>query len=470
MIGYKPWPYQEELYDFCMDRLYFDAVKGKPSGSGVLLDPGMGKSSVFIWLCETLRDMGVFTGGLLVAPKKVCETTWISEPDKWGSDLKMSFVTGTPAARMKALATPADLHVINPEGIMWLQKNSNMLPAAGVNWNMLCVDESTKFKNWGAKRTKALKKLLPMFDMRMILTGTPAPNGYQDLFSQIYLLDDGATLGKTIGYFRNRYMRRGGYLGRQWTFREECIEQFQKDISPLTLRMDAEDHLDMPSLVYNKILVNLPPTIAKAYKRLEDELFMAIDGGEDLIASSAGAKYAMCRGVANGGGYVNKDIGDREMVHIHDTKVEALADLVDELGGKPVIVAYQYHHDLERIQKRFPNAPAVRGGTKNLPEILRDWQAGKIQVLCVQPQAMSHGVDGLQKVGNDIVWMGMTDQLEIYKQFNARLYRQGVIGGHVRIHHILANDTIDLAMYDRTKQKDDDQNDLLQALKLYRDN
>ena len=456
-----PHEYQKTGIEFLTRRL----LSGdKPAGAGLLADPGLGKTLMTLSTLELMTALGETRGALIVAPLRVCRTVWPAEVEKWGADLSVAQMTGTAAQKKRALFSDADLYVTNPETLPWLKKqldeNVNLDP-----FDTLVLDESTKFKTWSAKRTKSLRSLLPRFHKRVILTGTPAPNHLGDIFSQIYTLDNGERLGKTIGWFRREFMWQGGYQGRQWLFREGREERLNDRISDIVLRMDAKHHLDLPPITYNPIPVELPPDIMRVYKDLEQKLFVLLASGEDITASNAGAKYVMCRGVANGGVYDE----EKRPQHVHDAKVHALAELIDELNGKHVLVAYSFHHDLERLKRKWPKAPVIRGGTPNaeVDQIIEDWNARKIPVLFCQPQAMAHGLN-LQTGGNDVVWFGLTDSLETYQQLNCRLYRQGNDGEPVRIHHLLAKDTVDAIIYERITGKAERQQSLLDALNEYR--
>lgn len=357
--------------------------------------------------------------------------------------------------RANALKTDADLYLINPEGIEWLA--GQQLP----DFDYLVIDESTKFKSPSSKRFKALQKILDRFPRRMILTGTPSPNGLMDLWAQIYVLDQGERLGRKITHFRDRFFTRGGYENREYFPAPGAKEKIESLISDIVLRLDAKDLLDLPELIINDMWVDLPAKVLKAYKKLEKQLFFELDNVDETALSSSSA-YLMCRQIANGGLYTED--GD-EMVH--SAKIDAVADLAEELQGKPLLACYQFKHELKRLLKRFPETPFIAGGVSpsQTNGIVNDWNAGKLPLLFVQPQAMSHGLN-MQKAGNDIAWLGLTDDLEIYLQTNARIYRQGVAGG-VRIHRILAKGTIDKAVRARIDRKDADQQSLLTALKSY---
>lgn len=459
----KPHAYQLRAVDFVLSRLY---SRGD-LGAGLFLDPGLGKTSITLHVIDALRAMEGRCRTLVIAPLRVVYGVWPDEVRKWGFDLECSIVHGSPAARRKALEADADLYLINPEGVEWLEANLGRH-----RFDLVVVDESTKFKSWGAKRSKALRKLLRASGdaKRLILTGTPTPNGYADLFSQVYLLDEGATLGRTQTFFRRSFCTTKLKLGKypDYVVTEGGRRLIEDAIAPMTLRLAAEDYLDMPELIEVPVRVDLPPDIARKYRRLERELILELANAETLVASGAGALYSLCRGVANGGGYqYDGPDGSRRSIPVHYAKVDAVADIVEELWGKPVLVFYQFHHDAERLLERFHGAPVLRGGLKpdECNSILERWNRGEIPVLLAQPQSVSHGLN-MQAGGNNIVWFGLPDSLETYLQANARLWRQGVVGG-VRVFQVVANSTVDEAIAERLRNKDEAQRSLLETLKLY---
>ena len=369
--------------------------------------------------------------------------------------------------------------------MQWLIKQK--LP----RFEMLVVDESTAFKNWTAKQTKAIRKLAPLVRKSLILTGTPTSNSYENIFPQMFLVDDGETLGKTITGFRQKYMQRGGYENRQWIMRKDMIEPLKAAVAPQCLYMDAVSNLDMPDLIHNVIDVELPKKVAKAYKKLETDLYLELEtvdpdvfeyaiGGRAILAgksvkalaNSAGHKYTLCRQVANGGAY--NENGEAE--HVHDAKVDALEDLYSELNGKQLLVAYQFKHDLERLRKRFDermwylDGKETRSttGSKFLSIVLEKWKKKEIGMLAVQCQSFSHGIDGLQEGCNDIAWFGLTDQPEVHHQFNCRIYRQGSSGGQVRIHYLVTKGTLDRLILRRLRDKAESQKSLLESLRGFR--
>lgn len=458
---YTPYDFQKEIINFTVNRLF---VKNE-LGAGVFADPGLGKTAMALSIIEQLRWFGVAKRVLIIAPLRVATRQWPLEINKWGFDFTTSILHGTPKQREVALKQPAEIYTINPEGLLCFLDKVQPRP----QFDLVIVDESTKFKNFTARRYYALKHLLKETPKRIILTGTPAANCLSDLFAQIFIIDDGRALGKTLGYFRSRYMTKGGFMNYDWLFREEREDQIHKAIADLVIRMDAGDHLDLPKRVWNKVWIDLPPQIKKEYDRLERELFFKLANGENVIASGGGGLYAKCRGLANGGVYEKEELSPRITHQIHEAKTDAFVDKVEELSGKPVIGAYSFYHDLERIQKKFPDAPVINGKTspKKSNEILDEWDKQNLSMLLVQPSSVEHGLNMQYGGCNDIIWYSIPDKPESYSQLNARLWRDGIVG-QVRYHHIMARDTIDLAVWDRLQNKNKRQSALLEALKKYK--
>ncbi len=435
--------YQQAAVSFAMNRLYVE----DHSGAGLLLEPGLGKTITTLTIIARLRDLGEVQRVLIAAPLRVLDV-WLREIEKWQIDLTASIVHGTASQRSAALAANTDLFLINYENLPWLARQRQQ-------FDLLIADESTKLKNWSAARSKAIRKMLPT--KRLILTGTPAPNSLADMFSQIYLLDDGQALGNTIGKFRDRWMRRGGFENRQWLLRDDSIESLQQLIAPMCLYQSAVEHLDMPELIVNEIAVELPPEARKIYRSMEDAMFAEIDD-DPLLAMNSGAKYNACRQIANGNVYVDGDARS-----VHSAKADALRDLIEELNGKPLLVGYQFKHDIYGY-------PSIDGSTSRNKSrsLINSFSRGELPVLACQTQALSHGVDGLQGACSDICWVGLTDSGEVHSQFNARVYRQGQVEKHVRIHYLIASNTVDRAIMRRLHNKDQSQKSLLESIKEYR--
>ena len=429
--------YQNAAIDFAI-RKY---LEGHP-GVAWFLEPGLGKTICTLKLIQTLRAMENVQRTLVVAPKRVAMTVWPEEIREWGLPLTCSVAIGTPNQRLAALDSSSDIILTNPENVPWLLKQKQA-------FDFLVLDESTKFKSWTAQRTRALRKMLP--DLRLILTGTPAANGYHELFAQMFMIDNGERLGVNITRFREAYMRQGGFENRQWFMRNGSEEKIRSKIQDICLYQSAVDNLDMPEVVGHTIMAKLPPKAQAAYDKVEAGL---LPDGNMQVSSvlELGAKYTKCKQIASGSCYV-----DDEVVEWHEAKLDILNDLWDELNGKPIIVAYNFAHDWRAIQKRFPFAHNVDGKVRDIP--------ADFQILACQVQALSHGVDGLQHKCADVAWFSLTDSREIFDQFNARIYRQGQKEKQVRFHYILTDKTIDVPIYRSLIRKGNLQSELLSYLR-----
>jgi SNF2 family DNA or RNA helicase len=338
----------------------------------------------------------------------------------------------------------------------------------------LVIDELSKFKHTNTNRFKALKLVLNTFQRRWGLTGSPAPNGLLDLFGQCFVLDQGRTLGKYISHYRTRYFEQG-FDGFSWRIREGAEEEIYQRLSPLVLRMSADDYLDMPVLIENNIYVDLPDKVMYIYEQLEEDLFAKLNEKDTIVISNAATATIKCRQVASGGIYLDPDVtaliklpkSNRAWVNLHTEKVDALFDLLEELQGSPLLVAYDFAHDLDRIRERFgKDIPYIGGGvsTKVAMQLVKDWNSGKLPVLFGHPQAMAHGLN-LQEMGNHVCWHSMTWDFELYDQAIRRVLRQGNKSKKVFVHHIMARDTIDEAMLYSLKSKNRGQKALFDALK-----
>lgn len=444
-------------------------MQGKP-GSALFLEPGLGKTACSLAVIEAAKLIGVCERALVIAPLRVAQSVWRQEIAKWGFGLSATLVhQSCKQKRKKLLEKDSDIFIISSDGVCWLDTDFS-----DQFFDLVIIDESTKFKNWSAKRTKHLRNLVKRAYHRVILTGTPVPNSLGDIFSQHYMVDLGECLGSSVTRFRTTYMQPAGFEGRSWSIRKEMVEPLKAKIAPQCLYLAARDHLDMPDLVTNDIWIDLPEKAQKIYDDMEKELFAEIelvDQTKPITATSAGAKYNLCRQIANGGAYTYDEFfGERDVVVVHNAKVEAVQDLYEELNGKQLLVAYQYEHDLMRLKEAFPKMRAINGKTSasELTSILESWKNKTEGIVACQCQAMSHGIDGFQDGGNDICWFGLSDQPEIVSQLNARIYRQGVSGKQVRIHRLLASKTIDEAVLKRIESKDASQASLLRAIRDYR--
>lgn len=396
----------------------------------------------------------------MIAPKKVAEGTWTREKDKWDHTriLRVSPVLGSQAKRIRALNTPADLYIINRENVCWLvDYYRNSWP-----FDMVVVDESSSFKSHSAKRFKALAGVSGKIDRMVELTGTPSPNGLEDLWSQVYLLDGGERLGKRYTQFRERYFQpdRRGADGMVYSYAAKPgTEQSILDkISDICISMKAEDYLQLPDITYHEIPVELDAKAEKAYRELERKMVLELPEEEEISVTSAAALSNKLLQLANGAVYDE----DRSVHEVHGCKIEAFLELVESLQRKPVLVFYNFQHDRERILK------ALSGSGLRVRELKTtrdedDWNAGQIDVLLTHPASSAYGLN-LQQGGNHVVWFGLTWNYELYTQANKRLHRQGQTE-KVIIHHLVCTGTRDEDVMRALEKKDDVQNWVMESLK-----
>lgn len=395
---------------------------------------------------------------LVIAPLRVAEDTWSTEVEKWDhlKHLKISKILGTKKQRKDAIMKDADIYVTNRENVDWLVTecfNSWI-------WDMVVIDELSSFKSSKAKRFRALKKVRPYFKRIVGLTGTPAPNSLIDLWPQIYLLDGGQRLGKTITGYRERYFkpgRRNGYVVYNWELKEGSEESIQNKISDICISMSAKDYLDLPERIDNRVEITLPIKVMDTYKQLEKDLVLEI-GEEDITAANAAVLTNKLLQLANGAIYSE----DKEVVRIHDEKLDRLEEIIDIANGKPVLVSYNFKHDYDRISKMLTKNK-IKHQTLNTSDDIKKWNNGEIQVALLHPASAGHGLN-LQYGGNIIVWFGLTWSLELYQQANARLHRQGQ-KETVIIHHLIAKGTVDEDVMNALANKEVNQSMLLEAVK-----
>ncbi len=447
-MEFIPHPYQTEAIDR-LERL---------PNYGLFLDMGLGKTIITLTAIQRLiYDSFEVRKVLIVAPRKVAESTWQDEAEKWQHlDLKFSTVLGSAKEREAALRADADCYVINRENVVWLcQYYKFQLP-----FDMLVIDESSSFKNPQAKRFRALRKCRGCFRRVVILTGTPAPNTLIDLWSQIYLLDGGAALGRTITEYRETYFkpdRMNGYIVYSYKLKNDAAEKAIYDaIEPLCMSLKAADYLRLPKRIDNVIRIELPEKAMKAYREMAKDLVLGIGEPDEITAVNAAALSNKLLQMANGRVYT--DAGRARVLDIHEAKIEALQEIVEANEGKPILVFYAYQHDLKQLQWKFPEAKCLTG-----PEELRAWNGGKIPMLLAHPASTAFGLN-LQAGGNIIVWYGLTWSLELYQQANARLYRQGQ-EKPVIINHLVAKGTVDEQVMKAITAKAAGQDALMEAVK-----
>lgn len=442
-----------KLHDYqkyCVERIL------ETDNLGLFLDMGLGKTLITLSAIKELIYNRFSVGKVLViAPKKVAEATWQNEIEKWPELglLRTSTVLGTEKQRIKALNTPADIYIINRDNVVWLvDLYQNAWP-----FDMVVCDEFSSFKNHQAKRFKALASIKPHIKRLVGLTGTPSPNGLLDLWAQVYLLDGGKRLSPSFYSFRNSYFE-GDYMGYNYTARTFSQAEITKKISDICISMKADDYLELPECIDNIIPVVLSPKAKKSYLQMERDAVLELEDAEDIDATSAAALSTKLLQLANGAIYDE----DKNYHEIHDCKIEAFMETLEQLQGKNVLVFYNFKHDLTRLihalEKKKINYRKLE--TK---EDQKDWNEGKINVLLTHPASSAYGLN-LQEGGNHVIWFGLTWNYELYTQANKRLHRQGQ-KEKVIIHHLVTEDTRDEDVMAALEKKEDVQNYVLESLK-----
>ena len=464
----KPVPWHPHNYQTKAMRFLLEHAAG-----GLFLDPGLGKTSVVLGAAKVLRKEKLLQRVLVIAPLRVCYRVWPAEQQKWTDFAGLRVVVLHGAHKEEALAQEADFYVINPDGLPWLINSGAMKRLAP---DTLVIDEGRRFRRTNTRTFKLLRPLLPKFKRRWLLTGSPNPNGYLDLFGQIYVLDLGNALGQYITHYRLNYFTPTGYGGYTWVLKEESDKAIQERIKPLVLRLDAEDLLKLPRIVPNVVRVDLPDKARKVYDDLEEEMLTVLEGGHTVEAVSAGAASVKCAQVANGGLYYRDEPkrltlaperAPRKWVDLHTAKIEAVEEIVDELNGAPVLVAYDFEHDRERLLRAFKSAEVLGGSPKEDERIERAWNAGKIGVLLGQPQSVAHGLNLQESQCQHVICHSLTWDYELYDQFIKRVRRQGNRHAQVFVHHVVARDTVDEAKLTALRRKRRTQAQLLDALRSY---
>jgi SNF2 family DNA or RNA helicase len=386
---------------------------------------------------------------------------WPIEIKKWDNFSRLTISVLHGPNKDKYLDDKSDIHVINFEGLQWLAKT---LAGKPFPYDMLVVDEISYLRNTRTERFKSLTPFLDKFKRRFGLTGSPAPNSLMDIFGPQLVIDRGATFGRFITHFRTNYFYQTGYGGYTWALKSGSDTKIYDALADKVLRMKAEDYLDMPDLLLNKVYVELPKAAKKLYKELEDKLLVEIEDGQ-VTASTAAVAVGKCQQMANGAIYI--DGSNKEVKVIHDEKLDAVDELVQGLNGKPCLIGYHYNHDLQRLQKMFPDAPFLGSGVtgSKMNDIIDKWNQGLIPVMLAHPQSAGHGLN-LQGAGHAVIWFSNTWSLEIYEQFVRRLWRQGQ-KNNIVIHQIIAKDTIDEAIVKAISSKDKTQQALMDAVRDY---
>ena len=442
-MRFEPHPYQ---------RYAIDRIVNEPS-VGLLLDMGLGKTVITLTAIDRLiYDELAVNRCLIIAPKKVAEATWQDEAAKWDhlKRLRIATALGTARERAAALEGVSDITVINRENVPWLAERF------GRDWpfDMVVFDESSSFKNPSSQRFRAMKRVLRRIARRVILTGTPAPNGIMDLWSQIYLLDEGERLGRYVTHYRERYFDYNPWR-HEYTPKAGAFEAVQKRVGDLCVSMKAEDYIRLPALVTHDVPVALDEEARAAYRRLEKEFLLSVDG-EEISAMSAAALTGKLLQLCGGGVYDEAGTAHR----VHGAKLEALGELAEGLKGEPALVFYGYRHEL----------PGIRAALKGLrlveldgAEAAAKWNRGEADALLAHPASCAYGLN-LQQGGRHVVWYTLPWSLELYQQANARLYRQGQ-ERPVIVHRLLVKGGMDEDVAKALEAKDGAQEALIEALK-----
>lgn len=423
--------------------------------AAVLLDMGLGKTVIFLTaIADLLFDSFEAHRILVVAPLRVARDTWPAEIAKWEhlQHLTYAVCVGTPKERRAALMAGADITILNRENLGWLIDSSGF----DFDYDMVIIDELSSFKNHKSKRFQSLMKVRPKVKRIIGLTGTPSSNGLMDLWAEFKLLDFGERLGRFITHYRNNYFipdKRNGeiiYSYKPMPYAEDAI---YRRISDITISMKSTDHLQMPELITSQYEVQLSEEEEKRYEELKADFILELPEGE-ITAANAASLTGKLSQLANGAIYDD----DGNIIEFHDRKLDALEDLIEAANGKPLLVAYWFKHDLQRIKKRFD----VRE-IKSSKDIT-DWNNGDIPVAVIHPASAGHGLN-LQAGGSTLIWFGLTWSLELYQQTNARLWRQGQTSGTVVIEHIITKGTIDERILKALSLKEVTQNALIDAVK-----
>ena len=443
-MKYNPHSYQEYAIKF---------IESHPI-SALFLDMGLGKTSITLTAVnELLFDSFEVIKVLVIAPLRVARNTWCDEIKKWDHlrNIKYAIVVGTEKERIFALNKRADIYIINRENVDWLVKKSGYK----FDFDMIVIDELSSFKNHQSKRFKSLMKIRPKVKRIVGLTGTPSSNGLMDLFAEFKVLDLGERLGYFIGQYRNTYFKpdkTNGAIVYSYKPLPNAEDSIYERISDITVSMKASEYLKMPELVISNYKVEMSDNEKKQYDEMKKNLICEIKDGE-ITVSNAGSLSNKLSQFANGAVYDD----EQNIVEIHSRKLDALEDIIESMNGKPLLVAYWYKHDLQRIKKRF-DVREIKTGKD-----IADWNKGKIPVALIHPASAGHGLN-LQQGGSTLVWFGLTWSLELYQQTNGRLYRQGQ-KNTVVIQHIVTKGSIDEQILKALERKNKTQEDLIEAVK-----
>ncbi len=447
MSDFVPYPHQAAGIEW---------ITARPA-CALLWGMGTGKTVTTLTALDSiLFDLMEDGPVLVIAPKRVAENTWSKETAKWAHlrHLRISKIMGTQKERLAALEAPADIYVINRENVVWL------VETMGKNWKfpIVVIDELSSFKSAQAKRWKALRRVRGRIRRLIGLTGTPRPNGIEDLYPEIYLLDQGERLGRTLGAFRARYLipeKMNGHIVYSYRPKEGAEEEVYAKLSDICMSIRKEDVLKLPGQIYEDVELEAPPAILKQYKQFErDKVLECLDAEGEIVAGTEAALTNKLLQFANGAIY---DL-EGQVHHIHDVKLDALEEMLEEAGGDPVLVLYAYKHDADRIRER------IKCRALDKPEDIDAWNRGEIPVALAHPASIGHGLN-LQEGGHLLIWFGLPWSLELYQQANERLNRPGQ-KNVCRIYHLILKGTHDERVLKALQRKEKGQAGALEALRL----
>lgn len=450
-MKYNPHDYQKYAIEY---------IKMHPIAA-VILEMGMGKTSITLTAIEELMyDSFEIHKVLIIAPLRVASTVWSDEIKQWDhlKHLSYSKILGTEKERLAAINKDADIYLINRENLQWLIEKSG----TEFDYDMVVIDELSSFKNWSSKRFKAFMKIRPKIKRVIGLTGTPSSNGLMDLFAEFKMLDMGERLGRFITQYRTNYFRpdrMNGQIVYRYKLLPGAEERIYEKISDITISMKALDHLNMPELINTRYPVYMDEKEEQLYKDMKNDLIIPFTDEDEITAANAAALSNKLCQMANGAVYTD----NQRVMHIHDRKLDALEDIIEAANGNPILVAYWFKHDLERITKRLQELK-INYARLTKEDNIRKWNKGEIAVGLIHPASAGHGLN-LQSGGSTLVWFGLTWSLELYQQTVARLWRQGQTASTVVIQHIVTEGAIDERILKALVQKDIHQSALIDAVK-----
>jgi SNF2 family DNA or RNA helicase len=466
---YKPHPYQKRAIKWLLEH----------NSAALFLDPGLGKTSATLAAFKYLKSKGMTTGMIVVAPLRPAQLTWPSEQEEWLDFQGLDMVLLHGDHKDKLVNEKHDIYVINYEGLPWLINQLHLGRLLKKKWvDTLVWDELTKMKNPDSSRFKLMKQWIPKFGRRWGLTGSPGSDGLMGLFGQCYVLDFGKAFGPFITHYRASFFRPSGDYG--WELAQGADELIYERLKPMALRMNADELLQMPKEVPHRIPYEMPPKMRQHYEDLEEEFFALIDG-EKVLGVNSGVVSGKLRQICSGALYMQEYCEltgapmrsrnkNREFMELHDAKLDAFEELVDELNGQQVFIGYEFQHDLARIQARFGEVPYIGGGTsyKTAKKYEDAWNAGDLPWLFGHPQSVGHGLNFQKSSARNVIWYTMPWSFELYDQFNRRLRRQGNTSEFLNIYHLVARNTVEEDVMRSLANNEKIQKKMFDALRTHR--